>query len=142
MQIIQQSNQEDTDYIRQKVIEYNMSKLPEKLLKSVEKVSFILKNEHESILGGITGTIKYNHLHVDFLWVDESQRGTGYGSNLLHKIEDLAKEKKCRLIVLDSFSFQAPEFYKKHGYKEFGVLNDYPEGFSQHFFEKRLYDKY
>lgn len=92
------------------------------------------------ILGGITGTIKFYHLHIDFLWVDQSLRGLDFGSKLLHKIEEIAEEKNCRLIVLDSFSFQAPDFYKKHGYKEFGVLHDHPKGFSQHFFEKRLVD--
>lgn len=46
------------------------------------------------------------------LWVDESVRHDGYGSQLLHEIEGIAKEKGCRLILLDSFSFQAPEFYK------------------------------
>lgn len=73
-----------------------------------------------------------------FLWVDESVRHDGYGSQLIHKIEDIAKEKGCRLILLDSFSFQAPEFYKKHGYREYGVVEDHPKGYSQHFLEKRL----
>lgn len=47
-------------------------------------------------------------------------------------------EKGCRLILLDSFSFQAPDFYKKHGYREYGVVEDHPKGHSQHFLEKRL----
>jgi GNAT superfamily N-acetyltransferase len=60
------------------------------------------------------------------------------GSQLLNEIEQLAKEKGCRLICLDTFSFQAPGFYKKHGYKVFGVLEDHPKGFNQYFLEKRL----
>ncbi len=58
--------------------------------------------------------------------------------NYYIKLEDIAKEKGCRLILLDSFSFQAPEFYKKHGYREYGVVEDHPKGHSQHFLEKRL----
>lgn len=72
-------------------------------------------------------------MHIDFLWIEDKLRHQGYGTKLLHKIEGIAKEKKCRLIMLDTFSFQAPEFYK-----EFGLLKDHPKGFSQHFLEKRL----
>ncbi len=48
------------------------------------------------------------------------------------------RKKGCRLILFDSFSFQAPAFYKKHGYREFGVVEDHPKGIVSTFFEKRL----
>ncbi|WP_255255292.1 GNAT family N-acetyltransferase [Bacillus pseudomycoides] len=115
-----------------------MSVLPDEVKSPLEHVSFLLKDDVGKILGGITGTIYFYHLHIDFLWVAESVRHEGYGSQLLNKIEEIAKEKNCRLILLDSFSFQAPEFYKKHGYREFGVVEDHPKGYSQHFLEKRL----
>ncbi len=79
-------------------------------------------------MGGITGTIYFYHLHIDFLWVNESIHHDGYGGKLLYKIEEIAKEKGCRLILFDSFSFQAPAFYKKHGYREFGVVEEHPKG--------------
>ncbi|CAG9612783.1 Acetyltransferase [Bacillus rhizoplanae] len=138
MQIFQQWNQEDNDYIRRKVIEYNASQLPDEIKTPLENVSFMVKDEEGNIVGGITGTIFWYHMHIDFLWIEDKLRHQGYGTKLLHKIEKIAKEKKCRLIMLDTFSFQAPEFYKRHGYKEFGLLKDRPKGFSQHFLEKRL----
>ncbi|MCP1125166.1 GNAT family N-acetyltransferase [Bacillus sp. 3103sda1] len=124
--------------MRRKVIEYNASQLPDEIKTSLENVSFMVKDEEGNIVGGITGTIFWHHMHIDFLWIEDKLRHQGYGTKLLHKIEEIAKEKKCRLIMLDTFSFQAPEFYKRHGYKEFGLLKDHPKGFSQHFLEKRL----
>jgi hypothetical protein len=52
--------------------------------------------------------------------------------------EDLANEKRCLGIWLDTFDFQAPEFYKKLGFSQFGEIVDYPPGHSRHYFQKRL----
>jgi len=114
MKIIAGSNQQDSEFIRKKVIEHNMKNLPDEVKTPVE------------------------HLHVDFLWVDERLRGQGQGKLLLEKMEQTAKEHGCRLITLDTFSFQAPDFYKRNGYEVFGKLEDHPKGFSQYFLQKRL----
>ncbi|MDJ1476179.1 GNAT family N-acetyltransferase [Bacillus sp. LS15-K4] len=138
MKHIENGTRTEGEYIKNKVIQYNMSILKDEVKQPMEQVSFVVKDEDGKIFGGVTGTMYFNHLHIDFLWVDETVRHDGYGSQLLHKIENIAKEKGCRLILLDSFSFQAPDFYKKHGYREYGVVEDHPKGHSQHFLEKRL----
>lgn len=56
MKIVKQWVQEDSDYIREKVIEYNQKHISDEEKKSSEKISFIVKNENEEIVGGITGT--------------------------------------------------------------------------------------
>ena len=126
MKITQQWSQEDSDYIRKKVIEHNLSKLPDEVKHPVKNISYVLRDEENRILGGITGTIFWYHLHIDFLWVDESLRGGGYGKELLAKIEDFARENNCKLIQLDTFSFQAPNFYQKLGYEVVGVIKEHP----------------
>ncbi|WP_075307386.1 GNAT family N-acetyltransferase [Bacillus wiedmannii] len=138
MKHIENGTRVEGEYIKNKVIQYNMSILRDEAKQPMEQVSFVVKDEDGKIFGGVTGTMYFYHLHIDCLWVDETVRHDGYGSQLLHKIEDIAKEKGCRLILLDSFSFQAPDFYKKHGYREYGVVEDHPKGHSQHFLEKRL----
>ena len=35
-------------------------------------------------------------------------------------------------------SFQAPDFYSRHGYTEFGRIDDYPPGHARHWFMKRF----
>jgi ribosomal protein S18 acetylase RimI-like enzyme len=138
MKISQQWNQEDSDYIRKKLIEYNMTQISDEVKTPLENVSFVLRNDREEIVGGVTGTMFWYHLHIDFLWVSEECRKGGYGSQLIEKMEGYAKEKECYLITLDTFHFQAPDFYKKLGFKEFGRLKDFPKGGSQYFLEKRL----
>ena len=134
MEIIKQWNQADSDYIRQKVIEHNMVNVPEEVKHPKQQISYILRDEHQKILGGITGTIFWYHLHIDFLWVDDSLRGQGHGKELLTRIEEFAIEHGCKLIQLDTFSFQAPNFYKKFGYEEIGIVDDSPTKDSKQYY--------
>lgn len=138
MKIIQQEIQEDRDLIRQKVVEHNRKNLPELQDRPYGNISFIARDDEDGVIGGITCTYYWQHLHIDFLWVDPAQRGSGIASRLVGKAERYARELECRLMTVDTFSFQAPDFYRKQGFREFGRIEDHPAGHSQHYFEKRL----
>lgn len=140
LKIIQQENQEDRDFIRSKVIEHNRESLPGEAKKEFGQISFIARDEEGNIIGGITGTYFWQNMHIDFLWVDTAARGQRIAEQLMQRMEEYAREKKCRLMIVDTFSFQAPGFYAKQGFLEFGVVEDHPAGHSQHYFEKRLID--
>lgn len=90
------------------------------------------------IRGGLLGHIWGGWLHVTDLWLEESLRGTGLGRRLMDMAEEEAQAAGCRYVHLDSHSFQAPDFYKKLGYEEFGRLKDAPLGHEQVFLWKRL----
>ncbi|MEH7087201.1 GNAT family N-acetyltransferase [Neobacillus drentensis] len=138
MEISKEWIHEDSDYIRKKVIEYNLSKLPDEVKQTTINVSHILRNDDKKIVGGITGRIFWHHLYIDYLWVDPSLRGRGYGKELINHIEKTARKNNCRLILLDSFSFQAPNFYQKLGFNVVGIVDDHPKGFKQYYLEKKL----
>lgn len=140
MKIIQQEIQEDRDFIRQKVIEHNAASLPESVKHPMDLVSFMAKDEKGEIIGGITATGFWQHLHIDFLWVDPAARGQRIAEQLMQQLEGYARRKNYRLMVVDTFSFQAPGFYIKQGFQEFGAVKNHPKGQSQHYFEKRLTD--
>jgi ribosomal protein S18 acetylase RimI-like enzyme len=53
-------------------------------------------------------------------------------------IEKIAREKGLSLIHLDTHAFQAPEFYRKCGYTEFGVLENSPQGYKRYYMKKEL----
>ncbi|EST11033.1 GNAT family N-acetyltransferase [Sporolactobacillus laevolacticus] len=138
-EFIEKWNDKDSvNFIRKGLIKYNASCLPDEIKSPLDQFSLLIRDTEGYPFGGVTGTIFWQHLHIDFLWVDIEYRGKGYGSQLLKKAERVAKDKHCRIILLDTFSFQAPDFYKKHGYVEYGIIQDHPKGFSQHFFQKRL----
>ncbi|MXO79154.1 GNAT family N-acetyltransferase, partial [Paenibacillus sp. OT2-17] len=63
----------------------------------------------------------------------------GYGSQLLGEIEQIAKDKGCNFIQLNTFTFQAPKFYEKHGYEVVGVIDDAPRGFKHYYYKKSIY---
>lgn len=138
MKITQQEVTEDRDFIRKKVIEYNNASLPREKDSPVEQMSFIVRSDEGEIIGGLTATGFWRHLHVDFLWVDPAWRGKRIAEKLMAQAEVYARSKGHRLMIVDTLSFQAPEFYKKQGFIEFGVIADFPEGHSHHYFEKRL----
>lgn len=72
MRIPKQWIQKDSDYIRKKVVDYNLSLLPNEVKQPSKNVSHVLRNNNGEIVGGITGTIVWYHLHIDYLWVDDS----------------------------------------------------------------------
>ena len=80
----------------------------------------------------------WNVAYIDTLCVDEAYRGKGLGAKLLAEVESAAKEKGCYLIHLDTFDFQAKEFYEKQGYEVFGVLEDCPKEHSRYYLKKVL----
>ncbi|MED2186843.1 MULTISPECIES: GNAT family N-acetyltransferase [Bacillus cereus group] len=65
-------------------------------------------------------------LEIDFLFVDENQRGNGLGSKILDRIEKEAISKGCKYVFLNTFGFQAKDFYPKHGYELAFQLENYP----------------
>ncbi|WP_102272067.1 GNAT family N-acetyltransferase [Cytobacillus massiliigabonensis] len=132
-------NPEDTPYIRQRLREYNIKHLSKKDADFVnEDFCFKVKDEEGNILGGISGNTKMQSLFIQFLWVDESIQGKGFGKKLIKQAENFALEKKCRMIKVDTFSFQAPDFYKSLGYEIYGTIDDFPEGHNHYFLFKKL----
>lgn len=103
-----------------------------------EQIALLVRDEHDEILGGLYGRVFYQWFFVELLSVPEQGRGQGIGSRLMQMAEDLAREKECVGIWLDTFDFQAPQFYKKLGYSELGHIADYPPGHRRFFFQKRL----
>ena len=75
---------------------------------------------------------------MNWLWVALPYRKQGIGSELMAGAERAAREQGCRAAYLDTFTFQAPKFYERLGYWEFGRLNDFPPGHARIWFSKAL----
>jgi GNAT superfamily N-acetyltransferase len=103
-----------------------------------QRLCFALYAPDETIVGGALGEIYWDWFHLDLMWIQEDLRGHGYGTRLLAAIEDEARTRGAGNAFLDTFSFQAPGFYQKHGYEVFGRLNDFPAGHQRYFLTKQL----
>jgi ribosomal protein S18 acetylase RimI-like enzyme len=61
-----------------------------------------------------------------------------HGRQLLGAAETYARERGCRHVKLETFSFQARPFYEKLGYEVFATLEDCPVGHREYFLRKSL----
>ncbi|MFT8352041.1 GNAT family N-acetyltransferase [Clostridium saccharoperbutylacetonicum] len=126
---------QDEETIFKNLLEYNLARIEDKNPKDLGVYS---EDEKGEMIGGLIGNTHGNWLTIKFLWVSENVRGKSIGSKLLKKAEETAKERGCKYVFLDTFSFQAPEFYKKYGYEEKFVLEEYPIEGKRHYYTKTL----
>ena len=70
------------------------------------------------IVGGLSGYTWMSWLYVDLLWISDEHRGKNFARSLITKAETEARKRGVRNVYLSTFSFQAPGFYKKLGYKD------------------------
>ncbi len=103
-----------------------------------QSLCFVLRAPDQEIVGGVIGETYWDWLYISLLWVKDELRGHGYGQQLLTRAEAEAQQRGAKNAYLDTFSFQAPGFYKKHGYRVFGELQDFPPGHQRYFLTKQL----
>ena len=121
-------------------IHHEFSKYGEQhdVILNYDDFCFIAENSDGRILGAITGRAYYNEVHIGDLIVDEACRGSGLGSRLVSAVEDNYRKKGYSFVTLTTFGFQAPEFYRKLGYRmEFIRQNEDPN-LNKYFFRKDL----
>ena len=99
-------------------------------------LAVFIRNEGQ-VVAGLAGETYCGLLTIRFPWISEGLRGRGVGRELMARAEARARDRGCHSAWLDTFSFQAPGFYRKLGYEEFGRL-DYPPDYQRHFLKKRL----
>ena len=92
------------------------------------------------LVGGcVGGTVDVWHwLTVDTMWVRPSHRSRGLGRRLLEAVEEQARERGCRWARLNTWEFQAPDFYARCGYVTYARETDYPPGHTNHLMRKDL----
>ncbi|GLR00076.1 GNAT family N-acetyltransferase [Dyella mobilis] len=102
-------------------------------------LALLVKDPHTGeVTGGLYGRTSRGVLFIDVFFLPESMRGTGLGSKLLQMAEEEGLRRGCPIGLLHTNSFQAPGFYAKHGWREYGNFPSDPPGTSRIFFTKDL----
>jgi GNAT superfamily N-acetyltransferase len=104
----------------------------------LSRLCFALQAPDGQVAGGVLAATYWDWLYIDLLWIKDELRGRGYGQQLMAQVEQEARQRGAKNAYLDTFSFQAPDFYKRLGYQVFGVLPEFPPGHQRYFFTKRL----
>lgn len=121
--------------LAQRIYEYNAAATGR---DDGESFSAARMNANGDVEAGVYGWTWCGCCYVTYLWVAESIRGTGVGTELLDAVERHAREQRCSLVLLASHSFQAPAFYARKGYEQVARIEDHPVGHSSIFFAKRI----
>lgn len=103
-----------------------------------EPLNLYIEDEQGELMAGLVAETFGNWLEIEYLFVKEDLRGQGIGSQLLQQAESEAKKRNCRFAFVNTYQFQAPAFYQKHGYKEVFTLKDYPYTGQRHYYQKDL----
>ena len=103
-----------------------------------EPLNLYVEDDSGQVMAGLVAETFGNWLEIEYLFVKEDLRGQGIGSQLLQQAESEAKKKNCRFAFVNTYQFQAPSFYQKHGYKEVFTLKDYPYTGQRHYYQKEL----
>jgi GNAT superfamily N-acetyltransferase len=135
IRVIEEDDPAEREAILQPLIAYNLKSAPD---PKYQLLGLLLKDEYDATIGGLWGRSAYEWLFVELLFVPEPLRGTGTGTRLLQQAENIARQRNCTGVWLDTFAFQALGFYQKLGYTVFGELKDHPRGISQYWLQKRV----
>ena len=103
-----------------------------------EELSSFLRDEAGDLIAGVYGWVFGGAAEVALLWVRQDHRARGLGGRLLTAFEAKAAAMGCRQMVIRTHSFQAPEFYRAHGYEDVAAVDDYPAGHRYHLLRKSL----
>lgn len=134
LEITNNPRAEDDDFVIGKTHEYNSNFVPNEF----ELLSIFFKSNDGEIIAGLTGKTFWDWLHIEYLWVSESERGKSIGSKIVLAAEHEATKRGCVGSTLDTFSFQSLGFYEKLGYSRIGSLSDYLGGHERYYLQKKL----
>jgi GNAT superfamily N-acetyltransferase len=101
-------------------------------------VTVCARDEAGALLGGAVGGTFLDWLWLEVLWVSEPERGRGLGTRVLETFEEEGRRLGATRCLLDTMAYQAEGFYLGRGYKEFGRIPNFVQGFDRIYLEKDL----
>jgi ribosomal protein S18 acetylase RimI-like enzyme len=105
-------------------------------LTEVQQLAAFATEVTGRVAGGAVGRTWGKCCELLQLWVASEYRSEGVGSRLLLEFEAHARTRGCSIFYLTTLSFQAPEFYRKHGYNVLAQITGYPNGIVKYLMHK------
>jgi GNAT superfamily N-acetyltransferase len=90
------------------------------------------------IVGGLLGRSSLGLFFLDLFYLPKELRRSGLGSRMIALAEDEARRRGCTAAFVYTVTFQAPDFYERHGYRRFGEIACPPDGATRIFLSKTL----
>ncbi|NPV06384.1 MAG: GNAT family N-acetyltransferase [Anaerolineae bacterium] len=124
---------EVTKAIRDGLAAYNLAITGE---QEWARFAIAVRNARGEVLGGLLAELAWDWMHVSQLWLHESLRGRGIGTELLRRAEAEALARGITRAHLETTSFQALDFYLKNGYTVFAQLHGKPRGHTWYYLKR------
>lgn len=135
----QRATTENLDMLLEEILDFNVTAVKDVPRGVLQRLDFMAKDSTGKLIGGIKAQMtNWGNLEVNLLVVFENYRRMGIGSLLLNHVEGIARNAGCHIVHLDTFDFQAKDFYLKHGYEVFGILENSPKGHRRYYLSKKL----
>lgn len=126
----------DENVIQGGLAKYNMLKTG---YRDWRPLAALLRNpDTDETLGGMIGRTSYGLLFIDLVYLPEAARGQDIGSRLLRMMEQEGARRGCQSAFLFTITYQAPGFYERHGWTEFGRIACDSTGTARVFMTKTL----
>ena len=126
---------QDIEFLEDRLYEHNVARMGK---DDGQVFAIFVRNARNEIVAGISGWTWAGACEIRSLWVHPELRGQAYGRRLLQAAEREAIARGCHVVSLASYSFQAPEFYQKFGYEIAFVMENFPPGHKNFYFQKQL----
>lgn len=91
-------------------------------------LSWTVTNLEDKTVGALEVKVMWDWMYVDTLWVSDTERGSGIGSQLMKAAEDYSREQKLVGMYLWTQSWQAEDFYRRLGFEIFTKFDNFPRG--------------
>ena len=95
-------------------------------ISELQRVACFARLSTGQVIGGALGRIWGGCCELQQLWVDPARRRKGIGTRLVREFERFAADRGCRTFYLETFSFQAPELYRRLGYETKLEMRGFP----------------
>ena len=105
-------------------------------LDGVRQLAGFATDADGRVVGGAVGRTWGRCCELLELWVDAPCRKVGVGSRLLRDFEAGARSRGCDVFYLTTMTFQAPDFYRRHGYGVLAQIEGYPDGIVKYLMHK------
>jgi ribosomal protein S18 acetylase RimI-like enzyme len=107
-------------------------------LHEVRPLSCFAHAADGKVVGGAVGRRWGQCCELQQLWVAPAHRHQGIATELMASFERQAQAHGCETFYLETFSFQAPEFYRALGYEVAHENNVFPHGIVKYLMVKQL----
>ncbi|RAP35476.1 hypothetical protein B1207_12320 [Legionella quinlivanii] len=127
-------SEQNNGILRRGIIDFNVAHLGEK----AHNCSVFARDENENIIGGATLWVHSDAAYIDILWIEEAFRQQRIGSAIMKVVDDYARKQKLSALFVDTFDFQALDFYLKQGFQLVAEIKAYLLKHDRYYLRKDL----